>query len=82
MVMTNASGVMNAGHDRYIFNGSGMSSGTYLFRLEAEPHCAVMKMLPVKYGRHFRNSKSAATKGLVSITPILSSARCLLNGVL
>jgi hypothetical protein len=47
-VRTEALGMLSAGNHRYIFNGSGLSSGTYFFRLEAKPHSAVRKISLVK----------------------------------
>jgi hypothetical protein len=47
-VMAEVLGALSAGRHCYKFNGSGLSSGTYFFRLEAEPHSAVRKILLVK----------------------------------
>lgn len=47
-VMADPLGMINAGHHRYVFNGSGLPSGSYFFHLRAEPHSAVRKMLLVK----------------------------------
>jgi len=46
--MTDALGVMDAGSNRYLFNGSDLPSGTYFFRLDAESYSAVRPIVLVK----------------------------------
>ena len=48
LIMTDALGMLNAGCHRYLFNGSDLPSGTYFFRLDAEQHSQVRKVLLVK----------------------------------
>ena len=48
LVRTDALGVMDAGSYRYLFNGSNLPSGAYFFRLHAEPHSEVRRILLVK----------------------------------
>ena len=47
-VATLASGEMNEGHHKVVFNAKNLSSGLYIYRLEAGEFSAVRKLLLLK----------------------------------
>jgi hypothetical protein len=48
LVNTLVNGLQNAGHHSVNFDGTGLNSGVYFYRLEAEGKCMVNKMIMIK----------------------------------